>query len=100
MENSWMEPLIRSAERIKNDQALPRELVRKFLYINRGLQRELRKYFQALEILKGSKKFLEKVASGKMTVKECEAKIRRARQQVKETESFAQVLSKISGVTI
>lgn len=90
-----MEPLIKLAERIKTDQTLPRGLAKKLLAINRGFQREARKYFQALEILKGSKKFLEKISNGKMTMEGYETKMRRASQQVVETERFVQTLSKI-----
>ena len=89
------EPLKKLAERIKTDQTIPRKWARELLAINRYFQKELRKHFQALEILKGSKQLLEKVDRGEITLEQYKSKISHARQQKEEVEIFAQVLSRI-----
>lgn len=91
-------PLIELRERMKADQTIPEKWKRKLLSFNRDLIRVVRKYFEASEILEGSKKLLEKVNKGKVANEQYNAKIKGAKREKEEAEFLLKVLSKISKI--
>ena len=94
-ESKRMEPLIKAAEGLKTDQTIPKKWARKLLTVNRGLIRELRKYDEALETLRGEKDSLKKVKKGEVTLERHFVKLLHAKRQVEEFEFFTQHLSKL-----
>lgn len=75
--------LVELAESLKEDQTERGKLARKQLSIYRSILRSERKE-EALEIFKGSKGLLRKLKKGEITKEEFKAKIKYAKQQLKE----------------
>jgi hypothetical protein len=90
-----IKPLTEFAERIKTDQKIPGRLKGKLLPINRFFIRELKKYDQALEVLRDSKNLLERANKGEITREQYDAVTRHARQGKEECERFTQILSEL-----
>lgn len=93
-----LRPLMELRERLRTDQTIPGKWKRNLLSFNRDLIGIVRKYFEALEMLESSKKLLEKVNKGKLTMQQYNAKIRHAKQQREEAEFIFGMLLKISKI--